>query len=46
MLTLLVVSVSTMLVYETCASSRLCPGGQEMSEGGGWAVSDAVTCPF
>ncbi len=41
-----VVSVSVMLVYETDASSRLCPGGQLMSDGGGLTVSDAVTCPF
>src|SRR5215208_1580516 len=46
MLTSFVVSVSTTLVYETDASSRLCPGGQEMSLGGGLTVSDAVTCPF
>ena len=46
MLTLFVVSVSTTLVYDTDASSRLCPGGQEMSLGGGLTVSDAVTCPF
>jgi hypothetical protein len=46
MLTALVVSVSTTLVYDTDASSRRCLGGQEMSEGGGLTVSDAVTCPF
>lgn len=45
-LTLFVVSVSVTLVYVTCASSKLCPGGQVMSEGGGLTVSDAVTCPF
>jgi hypothetical protein len=41
MLTLFVVSVSVTLVYSTEASSRLCPGGQEMSLGGG-TVSDAL----
>jgi hypothetical protein len=44
--TLLVASVIATLVYDTCASCRLCPGGQLMSEGGGLIVSDAVTCPF
>jgi hypothetical protein len=46
MLSLLVKSVSRMSVYETCASCRFCPGGQEMFEGGGSTVSEAVTCPF
>ena len=47
MATLFVVSVSTMLVYDTCAISRLCPGGQEKLPGpGGPAVSDSVTWPF
>ena len=41
-----VVSVIATFVYETCASCRLCPGGQEMSLGGGLTVSDAVICPF
>jgi len=42
MLTLFVVSVSVTLVYVTYASSRRCPGGQEMSIGGGLTVSDAL----
>lgn len=46
MLTLLVVSVSRTFVYVTCASSRSCPGGQLISEGGGKTVSHAVTWPF
>ena len=43
MLMLFVVSVSVTLMYETEASSRLCPGGQLMSDGRGLRVSDAVT---
>ena len=34
----LVVSVIDTFVYEACASSSLCPGGQEMSLGGGSTV--------
>jgi len=33
-------------MYDTEASSRLCPGGQEMSLAGALTVSEAVTCPF
>jgi hypothetical protein len=39
-------SVIATLVYDTDASSRLCPGGQEMLDGGGLRVSEAVTWPF
>jgi len=46
MLMLFVVSVSTTFVYETDASSRLCPGGHVMSLGGGETVNDSVTWPF
>ena len=42
-----VVSVIDAFVYDTDASSRLCPGGQVKPPGpGGMRVSDAVTCPF
>ena len=33
-------------MYDTEASSRLCPGGQVISLGGGLTVSEAVTWPF
>jgi hypothetical protein len=46
MLTSFVVSVSTTFVYDTDASSRLCFGGQEISDGGGEPVRDAITSPF
>jgi hypothetical protein len=46
MLTSFVVSVSNTFVYDTDASSRLCFGGQEISDGGGATVWDAVTSPF
>jgi hypothetical protein len=46
MLTLFAVSVSTTFVYDTDASSRLCFGGHEISDGGGETVRDAVTSPF
>jgi hypothetical protein len=42
----LVVSVIDTFVYEACASSSLCPGGQEMSLGGGSTVRDAVIWLF
>jgi hypothetical protein len=45
MLTSFVVSVSTTFVYDTDASSRLCFGGQEISDGGRETVRDAVTSP-
>jgi hypothetical protein len=46
MLTSFVVSVSTTFVYDTDASSRLCFGGQEISDVGGGTVRDAFTSPF
>jgi hypothetical protein len=46
MLTSFVVSASRTLVYDTHARSRLCFGGQEISDGGGTTVRDAVTSPF
>jgi hypothetical protein len=45
MLTSFVVSVSTTFVYDTDASSRLCFGGQEISDDDA-TVRDAVTSPF
>ena len=47
MLTLFVVSVSTMLVYEMLASTSRWPGGHEKSPGdGGAVVTSATTRPF